>query len=192
VVLHHAEAQRGCLDCHDEIRFHGGTRAGFDTCLICHGSSGGEDRPQYVAANAPATTGTGIDFRQMLHKIHAGAELANASSYTVVGFGLGYPNNFGTLTYEEVHFPAQPAGVLDCSKCHGDSDAWAMPADRDHPTDSEVPVRVWRNSCSSCHDSSAALAHMDVNTAQSTGAESCAICHDPGKDVDVELAHTVR
>src|SRR5262249_1270223 len=75
-----------CTACHHDIAFHGGSRRGYDSCLLCHGTAGAEDRARYVAANAPATTGTTVNFRTMLHKIHAGSSLTNASTYTVVGF----------------------------------------------------------------------------------------------------------
>src|SRR5207237_1334636 len=44
-----------CAKCHVDVLAHGGGRRGVDTCLLCHGSAGTEDRPQYVAAAAPAT-----------------------------------------------------------------------------------------------------------------------------------------
>jgi hypothetical protein len=78
-----------CSACHQDVSAHGGGRRGFETCVVCHGTAGSEDRPQYVAASAPATTGTTVNFRTMLHKIHMGKDLANASSYSIVGFGSG-------------------------------------------------------------------------------------------------------
>ena len=47
---------QNCYSCHDDIWFHGSHRRGLDSCLICHGTAGSEDRPQYVAPNAPKTT----------------------------------------------------------------------------------------------------------------------------------------
>ena len=182
-----------CYSCHVDIQFHGNNRRGFDSCLMCHGTAASGDRPQYVAPNAPATDGVTINFREMLHKIHRGADLANAESYTVVGFGQGYPNNFSEHTYEEVHFPAMPDGVLDCAQCHGDfSTAWTQPEDRAHPTEQEVPVQEWTTVCNSCHDSSAEQAHIESQTSPTSGAESCSTCHGSGKIWDVERMHVVR
>jgi OmcA/MtrC family decaheme c-type cytochrome len=181
---------QNCQACHQDITFHGGGRRGFDACILCHGTAGSEDRPQYVAASAPATTGVTINFRTMLHKIHRGADLANASTYTVVGFGAGaYPNNFTANTYEDVEFPALPGGVDNCTKCHGDSNtAWQNPSDRNHPTNQVMPVRAWRAVCGACHDDDAAAAHIDTQTSPS-GVEACGVCHGTGGQWAVQKMH---
>jgi OmcA/MtrC family decaheme c-type cytochrome len=181
-----------CYTCHVDVDFHGGRRRGYETCVICHGTAGAADRPQYVAANAPDTTDVAVTFRSMLHKIHQGAELANASSYEVIGFGSGYPNNFSSHTYEHVNFPAFPAGTMECAKCHGtNNDAWIEPVARMHSDGQTTPTQAWTQACGSCHDSAAQLAHMDAQTG-SSGVESCGVCHDPGKFGSVEVVHTVR
>ncbi|MEA2697232.1 MAG: hypothetical protein QOI66_1503 [Myxococcales bacterium] len=181
-----------CEKCHTEVYGHGGGRRGADTCLLCHGSAGSEDRPRYVAAAAPATPGATIEFRSMLHKIHRGSELANAATYTVVGFGAAaYPNNFGLNAYADVEFPAMPSGVKDCAACHGTSTAWQSPADRSHPTAATVAAQVWNTSCGSCHDSAAATAHFEIMTS-SMGNESCSVCHDSGRELSATLVHQIR
>jgi hypothetical protein len=181
-----------CNGCHTDVFGHGGGRRGVDTCLLCHGSAGTEDRPRYVAASAPATPGVTVEFRAMLHKIHRGVDLANAATYSVVGFGAGtYPNNFSVLGFGDIEFPAMPEGVKDCRACHGASDAWQTPADRSHPTSATAPARSWQAACGSCHDSGAAGAHIDVMTS-GLGAESCAVCHDSGRELSTILAHKIR
>jgi OmcA/MtrC family decaheme c-type cytochrome len=181
-----------CASCHTDVYGHGGGRRGVETCLLCHGSAGTEDRPRYVAASAPATPGATVEFRDMLHKIHRGSDLPDAATYSVVGFGAGaYPNNFSTLGFADVEFPAMPEGVKDCRTCHGASDAWQAPADRSHPTAATTPARAWGVACGSCHDSSAAAAHTDVMTS-ALGGESCAVCHDSGRELATNLAHKIR
>ncbi len=182
-----------CYRCHGDISFHGSGRRGYETCLLCHGVSGSEDRPRYVAANAPATPSTTLDFRTMLHKIHQGEDLSQGSSYAVVGFGgAPYPNNFTAHSYEKVGFPAKPSGTKNCAVCHGKSnEAWKRPADRNHPLGQTLPTRTWRAACITCHDSTAHVAHMDVNTS-SSGYESCDVCHGPGKAQNVERMHLIR
>ncbi|MCA8969349.1 MAG: hypothetical protein KDC95_06180, partial [Planctomycetes bacterium] len=182
-----------CNACHNDIWFHGSHRRGFDTCLACHGTAGAEDRPQYVAANAPATNDTTIDFRQMLHKIHMGSDLTNASTYTVVGFGSGYPNNYSAHTYDKVGFPVMPGGTKQCAKCHGDGNTvWTNPPSRNHPSQPK-DTRSWLVACSSCHDSDAAKAHMDAQTSPiGSGTESCAVCHGVGKEWSVTERHKAQ
>lgn len=179
-----------CFNCHQELAFHGFGRRGFESCVLCHGSAGAEDRPQYVAANAPATDGLTISFRTMLHKIHMGKELANASSYLVNGFGSGsYPNNYTAHSYGEVGFPAMPGGVQNCDKCHGDTnEAWHEPAARAHPTDQGAPIQRWAMVCGACHDSTDSIAHIEVQTS-SSGAESCGVCHGESGEWSVERVH---
>jgi len=179
-----------CFNCHQELGFHGFGRTGFESCLLCHGTAGSEDRPQYVAGNADETPGLTVNFRTMLHKIHMGEELANASSYVVNGFGsTPYPNNFTPHTYAEVLFPAVPGGVQQCAKCHGDgNDAWHEPMPRDHPTEQGTAVRRWDAVCGACHDSTDAQAHIAVQT-DAFGNESCGVCHGTGKEWSVERVH---
>jgi hypothetical protein len=174
-----------CYECHNDIYFHGNGRRGVETCLACHGVAGAEDLPPYNNAAALPTTGVSVNFRQMLHKIHMGKELTNASTYTVIGFGAAQH------TYEHVGFPAMPGGTQNCTTCHGSgNEAWFEPVNRDHPTDQTQPVREWRTVCSSCHDSDAAVAHVESQTA--SGVESCSVCHGEGAEFAVEVMHKPR
>ncbi|MBK7642616.1 MAG: hypothetical protein IPJ19_06125 [Planctomycetes bacterium] len=184
-------SDENCNACHQTVYAHGSGRAGFTTCILCHGAAGMEDRPQYVAANAPATDGVTPNFRTMLHKIHAGAELAHASSYEIVGFGsTAYPNNFGIVTFEEVEFPVFPSGVKSCAKCHGTSTAWQEPANRAHPTDQVLPMKNWAPVCGSCHDADDAQSHISAMTSAG-GVESCGVCHGSGAEINVPKEHKV-
>lgn len=176
-------SEENCSTCHDELRFHGGGRLGLTACLLCHGTAGSEDRPQYVSANGDKTQGVTIDFRTMLHKIHMGKALSKAKTYTVVGFG-GSPH-----TYGEVVFPAQPGAAKHCTKCHV-GESWKEPKARDHPTQQGTPTRVWRATCASCHDADAIQAHVGVNTY--LGSESCATCHGSGAEQAVDQVHRIR
>jgi hypothetical protein len=181
---------QNCYNCHQELTFHGAGRNSFNSCVLCHGTSGIEDRPQYVAANAPATTGQTVNFRTMLHQIHMGEDLANASTFSIVGFGSSaYPNNYGVSQFSDVVFPAMPGGVQNCEKCHGTTNtAWHVPSDRSYPTGQTLPLDRWRVVCSACHDSTDAIAHIDAQTAPS-GAESCNVCHGEGGEWNVQRMH---
>tara|TARA_R110002072_G_scaffold136285_2_gene278588 strand:+ start:9292 stop:12180 length:2889 start_codon:yes stop_codon:yes gene_type:complete len=184
-VINRIDSSEGCYRCHTDIQFHGGGRKGYDTCLLCHGVAGAEDAATYVYANGEASPGVTIDFRTMLHKIHAGKTLAAGENYKIAGFGgNGH-------SYEHVGYPFMPGGVSNCASCHGEnSTAWVEPAERLHPM-AMVPTRSWRAACASCHDTTAAQAHIDANTSPS-GGEACAICHGVGEDEDVRSVHTVK
>jgi hypothetical protein len=174
-----------CTSCHTDIQFHGGGRRGYSTCILCHGTAGAEDAARYVYANGAATPEVTIDFRTMLHKIHQGKELNAGADYQVAGFG-GNPHS-----YEHVGFPLMPGGTSNCASCHGsDTSAWLEPSERNHP-DAMLPTRSWRAAYASCHDATAAIAHIDANTAPS-GSEACAVCHGVGKDHDVRSSHNVK
>jgi OmcA/MtrC family decaheme c-type cytochrome len=181
-----------CYACHDDLYFHGGNRRGYETCIACHGTAGSEDRPRYVAGNAPATDTTSIDFRQMLHRIHHGHEMANGSTWLVNGFSsAAYPNNYTSFTYEHIGFPALDGGTRNCATCHGTSTAWQAPVARNHPTEQVVKTRSWGVSCGSCHDSDEAQAHIASQTTAG-GAEACATCHGAGKTEAVDIVLKIR
>ncbi|MBI4576729.1 MAG: hypothetical protein HY722_10745 [Planctomycetes bacterium] len=184
-----------CEACHTEILFHGGSRRGADTCLLCHGVAGSEDWPLYnppstaPAVSAGATPGVTINYRTMLHKIHRGEYLTNAKTYTVGG------NSGSATTFEEVVFPAMPGGVKHCDKCHGSSNSsWKQPSDRTHPTEqTTTPTRNYNAVCTSCHDSTYAFGHVSLMTYGTPPTyESCAACHGPARVYDVELMHKNR
>jgi hypothetical protein len=180
-----------CNACHGDIQAHGFGRRGLETCLLCHRTSGAEDGAPYSFAGwyVPPTPGVTTDFRTLLHKVHMGEELAHASSFVVDGVFLGTPY---PVTYDEVAFPSLPGGAMNCEKCHGEgSTSWHEPASRAHPDPRTPPTRDWRAVCGACHDSDAAAAHIDVQTS-THGAESCAVCHGPGKEWNVALVHKTR
>jgi len=184
-----------CQACHVDMQFHGGNRGGFESCFSCHSTAGAGDRPVYVAPGSPvadSTVGVTVNFREMIHKIHRGSSLALADEYVVRGFGSGFPNNFTEHKYDHVNFPAMPEGVMDCFRCHGESDAWMTPSNRQHPTEQVLAGQEWRIACGSCHDSDAEQAHIQAQTSPTTGAESCLVCHGPGNTWDVERMHKVR
>jgi hypothetical protein len=179
-----------CETCHQELSYHDTTYRGFDTCILCHGASGGEDVPRYAAANAPATPGRSVEFRTLLHKIHRGRELSD-DSYLVVAAGDGaYPDNFTTRTYHGfATLPAFPSRTLECARCHGEGNVQALlPSEREHPSAQVRPLQTWRPACAACHDDEPTVAHIDSNTAPN-GAEACAICHAPGEFEDALHAH---
>lgn len=187
------ESGSACQACHQDLSHHDGKYRGFDTCITCHGTAGAEDLPRYVAANAPGTPGVTTSFRSLIHSIHRGRSLDALANFQVIGRGAqAHPDNFEINTYEHIAFPAWPNGTGECAVCHGDANTtWKQPEVREHPILPLDPVRSWSVACTGCHDSTAAQAHVDANTAPS-GAESCNICHAPGEFWEVEWSHRRR
>jgi hypothetical protein len=159
-----------CDECHavpgQRMVFHG-RRAGAEYCLTCHGT-------------ARFGSGSPVQgrryFRKMIHGFHMGRNLTFASV-------------FENGAAEHLGFPMFPGGPKHCDKCHG-NDSYTQPLERDHP-DQVVPYKKYATVCLSCHDSTGAQAHADLNTAPS-GYESCVACHDPGSIYNVELVHKNR
>ncbi|MBI2922886.1 MAG: hypothetical protein HYY18_17670 [Planctomycetes bacterium] len=184
-----AESGETCYACHNDIWFHGGSRRGFDTCILCHGNAGTEDSAQYrFGAPIMPSTGATINFRTMLHKIHHGKDLENGDTYYITGYsgGAGY--------FDEIAFPTMPDRTKHCAKCHGkpeleeDLGTWEVPKNRNHPTDQVLPVREYKMACNTCHDSGDATAHIDLMTSPA-GEESCGTCHGPDATYSIGIMH---
>ncbi|HVV82507.1 MAG TPA: hypothetical protein VHE35_05480 [Kofleriaceae bacterium] len=87
--------------------------------------------------------------------------------------------------------PVMPNGAASCATCHGATQVFS-PASRAHPTAQGKPTRDWTYACTSCHSSAAAGAHADTMTSAESGAESCLVCHGPGRDLAVDQMHKAR
>jgi OmcA/MtrC family decaheme c-type cytochrome len=203
-----------CDDCHDQLTLHGESRTDEpQLCVICHNPRNTDigrrprngDDTVNVAATVDGLKEQSIDFKRMIHGIHSAAK--REKPFVVYGFG-GSVNDFST-----VRFP----GVLDnCRTCHK-PDTFTLPlasgvlattvnsgaavvtaaslADHtdDHVTTATSVV------CSTCHDTAIAQTHMEQNGGQfsilvtnaSNGAETCEVCHGPGRIADVSEVHAV-
>jgi len=156
--------EAACETCHASIEFHGGMRTGTDACVTCH-TAGSEDR--YSATDPLTTPGATVDWQTMVHKMHNGSNLDQ--TYSLNGFGFPYT----THNYNHVVFSRFDGGTAQCSACHASSNAWQTPSTL---------------ACTSCHDSSATLAHAALNT-DSLFGEACEVCHGVGSSQAVEQAH---
>jgi OmcA/MtrC family decaheme c-type cytochrome len=165
-----------CNACHGQLNLHGGNRNTVEQCVLCHNPTG-TDAGRRPAANNPAES---IDFRTMIHKIHTGNQLGG--SYLVYGFG-GTPHE-----YNGVGFPGNRA---NCNMCHvNNSQQLPLPATAQkvvNPRGAIKELGPETAACTSCHTSTAAMAHAQVNTA-SIG-ESCAACHGPNSTFSVNKVH---
>jgi OmcA/MtrC family decaheme c-type cytochrome len=158
-----------CNECHDSggagITIHGTNRVGdVAVCAVCHNPDATDinQRPADPSTTPDMKREEAIDFKRMIHQIHAGKNLQDG--LVIYGFG-GTPHDYGS-----VHF----IGNLDnCETCHiADSystedarattpstiDTGADPAD---PTD-DLNISPTAAVCSSCHDDTVAKDHMKL------------------------------
>jgi OmcA/MtrC family decaheme c-type cytochrome len=156
-----------CNVCHTALPLviHGGSYSTPEMCVICH-------YPARVSGSGAAAVS--VDFRMLIHKIHAGPTLAR-----------GY--KIGTADFAEVGYP----GILqNCQACHvtgGEQlpSAGVLPvADPNGPMKSMLPSTA---ACLSCHDTVVAASHALSNT--TAVGESCATCHGPSGDFSVNKVH---
>ena len=170
-----------CQSCHGgEFHGHGGDRLNVEGCVTCHNPS-----------TFDAQSGESLDMKVMIHKIHAGAELASIPGAD----GIVWDNpattedetadngeyalwGHRTSKHEwwEVGFPAV---IENCTKCHQgageDVDNWKEAQSRD--------------ACGSCHDD----VDFAVGTNHTGGLQTddlgCAFCHGEGRIADMLVAH---
>ncbi|MBP7745439.1 MAG: OmcA/MtrC family decaheme c-type cytochrome [Phycisphaerae bacterium] len=167
-----------CNACHGDLRFHGNGRKSVENCVMCH-TAGAEDRPNVAEGQTQAPEADSIDFKIMIHKIHAARALSvvqDGGVYDLVGFG----NN--VADFSTAFTPVMPNGPANCVACHA-TDAWKTPVERND-------VSIWKVACTSCHDSTATAVHVELNTL-GVGQEGCAVCHGDGKTFSVERSHAV-
>jgi len=183
-----------CNNCHEQLSLHGGNRNDEPAlCVICHNPNATDigRRPVLVTDTTDGKVEGAIDFKTLIHGIHAAAE-TNYDTSEGHGFreqGLvvwGYPgapcDQFGGPVgscehdFSHVRYP----GILsDCTACHksgtyelgGD---WVSPTTNGRlsttittspantdPVD-DLNITPTAAVCSACHDSELAKAHMQI------------------------------
>ncbi len=166
-----------CNECHSTLTAHG-TRVDPNYCVICHNPGSGD----YY-------NNTTVNFRAMVHKIHAGEHLHE-------WFGQTY--KVASVDYSEVTYP-QP--LTNCTKCHDaakkDTAGNQLAAQGDNWK--KVPTRAV---CGSCHagidfakNTGVTIADAEAGKTSSSyahigGAKTddsqCAICHTA---IDIPVYH---
>ena len=148
-------------------------RGEHGTCNVCHavGVHGTRREAACILCN-PTTdgnTGNSVDFAEMIHKIHRGADLPSVQGgepYQIIGFRNTVHD------YSEVHFP-QP--VQNCTACHANTDMANI-----YMTTPTIA------GCASCHDRTwfgdplQTPAGWENHLAgQQVDNRLCALCHTP-------------
>lgn len=199
-----------CNNCHFDLQGHGGNRRGADSCTQCHNANNANDErvARFESSTQAAET---VDLKVMIHKIHA-ADMLTTPYRLGANPTPSESAPAGTVAdFSGVRFPRS---VSECESCHLEgtyalpltgalpSRAVTMTCSEDPSADADAycDTGFWNVStetltppetavCTSCHDSSAAVAHAEIMTT-GDGAESCAVCHGPGKLEDVQLVHS--
>ncbi len=223
---------RKCQACHDgrkhgdtvvpRLSLHGGNRnENLAVCVVCHNPNQTDVPYRYLPTDPavdPRVAGpeTPIDFKTMIHAIHAGE--FREKPLVIVGFRSSV-NDFS-----HVKFPAE---LRNCMTCHievNGKGTFELPLAKSvlgttvntrstyrvtppalrtisvNPTD-DVKISPTAAVCASCHDKAEVRTHMirkggaSFSTTQSAIGtkviERCAKCHGPGKDEDVREAHEI-
>ncbi len=204
-----------CDVCHKFLALHGNNRNdNVQACVACH-SPASTDVSQRQKLAAPGQDGLweqSINFRFMIHAIHAGSDRASAGVPTVIyGFG-GNVSDFSTVVF--------PGQLNDCAMCHNSGTYYPVDTTvvqattfdtglSTNPADATTPGKPVSTSanmaiCSSCHVDSASLSHMLQNGGSTTvtkdaegrtipaaAVETCTVCHGAGAIADVAVVHNI-
>ncbi len=170
--------EQKCNQCHDEIRFHGESRVGVNLCVMCHNVNATDVARRPGEAMPPES----INFKDLIHSIHRGEDLAN--DFTVYGFG----NRAHDFT--DVRFPGR---LESCNICHlaGTEQVPIAPEALStmvtHEGELIREVFPERAACTSCHDHLMTNVHAILAT--DNGVETCATCHGSGSSFSVDWVH---
>jgi OmcA/MtrC family decaheme c-type cytochrome len=203
-----------CDNCHKELSLHGNNRTDNpQVCVACHNPNATDVTKRVPVAvptipptdciNVLGTDDTPIDFKYMIHAMHASGE--TGVPYEVCGYNNsanvfdfhspGQVANCEGCHKQGTYYPVDPSEVLGTTVDAGAD--WSSPID-DRAISPNTAV------CSACHVDSLAAEHMmqnggDFNAGKaadssliSSGVETCEICHGEGRSADVEAVHHVR
>ena len=160
-----------CSTCHGTLSLHGNNRTNEpQVCVICHNANATdiEVRPGGGAVGADGKVEEAIDFKYMIHAIHAGsAEEHGFRENGIIVYGFrGSVNDFS-----EVALPAGNDNLRNCAGCHVGS-TFELPIDENAlPTtvlteakeadpDDDKNITPMSSVCSSCHDTLEDKTHM--------------------------------
>ena len=165
--IHDIINDQSCNKCHDEINFHGGSRRGLPTCVLCHTPAYGD------VTNLNPETDNIIDMRVMIHKIHMGALLPSVQAgkpYQIVGYGNAlHDYSFGSI----------PSEANNCTKCHETSATQA----------NTYLTRPNRAACGACHDDvNFATGEGHANGIPQPNDNNCSQCHIAQGDTDFDAS----
>jgi OmcA/MtrC family decaheme c-type cytochrome len=194
-----------CDDCHNQLTLHGNNRTDRpEVCVACHNPimTDVNQRGGGTCLSDLGADDQTIDFKHMIHGIHASGEIGK--SYDVCGFG----NSAHSFDF------IYPGRLNNCEGCHladtyypiDSPQVFGTTFDVNDPailTDDRV-VSPNASVCSACHIDTLDIEHMQQNggdfdatkaadgTMISSEIETCAVCHGPGRTADVKVMHKVE
>ncbi|MGD9157154.1 MAG: OmcA/MtrC family decaheme c-type cytochrome [Desulfobacteraceae bacterium] len=160
-----------CNECHGFLSLHGGNRNNeIEVCVVCHNADATDlsMRPPDPATTTDGKTEETIDFKYMIHAIHAGqSDLHGFRENGIVLYGYGSREH----DYSHVGMPAGTDNLKNCEGCHN-SGTYELPINEnalpvtvntgDDVTDPDDDYNITPETaaCSSCHDSIEVKTHM--------------------------------
>jgi len=159
-----------CLRCHGVLSLHGNNRTNEpQVCAICHNANATdiEVRPGAPATGVDGKVEEAIDFKRMIHSIHAGE--ADEHGYREKGIVV-YGFNGSVNNFSHVRLPSGIDNLRNCTGCH-DGSTFEVPLDENAlPTtvltedeadpDDDKNITPTASVCSACHDDIDSKTHM--------------------------------
>jgi len=199
-----------CNSCHGDLLAHGGTRRSPEYCVLCHNPNEVDDQ-NIARLEVPTTQPVSENFKELVHKIHRGSELAQG--YVVGGYPAPTPTSpaGNPIDFGQVLFPGDQRA---CWACHSSTSyLLPLPAGQSPTLTAEIlactdpspnPTAYCQNrvvasqsfmapiasACTGCHDQSWDVAHAETMTAPD-GTEACVTCHGTGTQWDVQAVHVL-
>jgi len=169
-----------CNNCHGLLSLHGSNRNdNTQLCVICHNANATDInvRPADPAAAVDGKVEEAIDFKYMIHSIHAGA--AAEHGFRTEGIVV-YGYRGSVHDFSHVRLPSGELNLRNCLGCHIDPPGGTPPTNQlpisanALPTtvktgsdlaspDDDVNITPLASVCSSCHDDIAPKTHMTDN-----------------------------
>ena len=209
-----------CDACHKVLSLHGNNRTDEpQVCVICHNPAATDINqrkgatmtasascPQGLVSTIDGRCEQTIDFKRMIHMIHASELQQSGSPFVIYGFGNN-PVNFDEVTYP----PGSKIG--QCETCHEPDTYYPVDPTLVQATTTNTGASITSQTddtgitpntavCSGCHTDSTSALHMTQNGGSfdapkpangivTSPLETCAICHGPGRVADVKVMHKV-
>jgi len=190
MVLESVSTQQ-CNSCHNPLIAHGNRRE-VRLCMLCHTEAA-------VDAPPPPQQPQSIDFRNMIHKIHAGQDLPSIVNGPP-GSSWGIYSSFAkeNVVFAQKDLNGNITGVAfprtleSCTICHSNA-----------PTANFYLMKAASNACATCHDdvnpslTDSPAGPPGTNHVGNKGFADgdCATCHIPDSgtefDISVAGAHTI-